>query len=237
MFFSLLWNKKGTVALVGILVAALSFLALIVLEKPFKVRTDFLITQNSSNSQDLYALSRSAEYVSKVLSEAAYSERFIEAVVETGKVPSTFLPTNKKDRLEAWAQEVKVQKNLELGMVQVEVLGNDQMEASRISQAIAEVMTQKNILFRGGDEKAVDVRILSGPIVDRNPSVQEMVLVVIGGFLFGSLLTLLNIFAKQQRGIRTASMPAYGQSTPAFPEFFEPNYQPLTPLAQRSSRE
>lgn len=191
-------NKIGFIILVSLFIAALSFLFLIFSEKAYKVRTDFLVTQNNATSQDFYALSRSSEFIGKVLSEAVYSERFIDAVVETGKVSASSMSSDKKVKLEDWAKEVQVNKKLDLGMIQIEVYNNDQREAVRVSQAIGEVLTQRNNLFRGGDEKSVDVRILTGPIVERNPSIVQLVVVVIGGFLFGTLLSLTWIFIRTE---------------------------------------
>lgn len=197
-FIAAVRRNIGMVFLTAVFVAAASFLFLVVFEKSFMVRTDFLITQNNPNSQDFYAMSRSSEYIGKVLSEAVYSDRFIDAVIETGKVSSNFLPLDRNDRLEEWAKRVNIRKNLELGIIQVEVFDNDQKQAGRLSQAIADVMTQRNNLFRGGDEKSVEVRILSGPIVEKNPSASRLVLAAIGGFLFGGLLALLRIFVKTE---------------------------------------
>ena len=197
-FFTLAKKKLSTIVLVAVATAALSFVFLIASEKSFKVRTDFLITQNNPNSQDFYAMSRSSEYIGNVLSEALYSDRFIDAVIATGKVQPEFLPLDKNDRIKAWAKEVNVKKNLGLGILQIEVLNNNQKDAIKISQAISDVLTQKNILFRGGDEKSVDVRILSGPIVESNPSITALLLVTVAGFLFGGLMSLFWIFVKEE---------------------------------------
>lgn len=197
-FWGIAKSRKGFIILTSTVVAAASFLFLIFSEDAFKVRTDFLVTQNNANSQDFYAMSRSSEYVGKILSESVYSERFLDAVFETGKVAPSSLPSNKKDKLDQWSKEVRVKKNLELGMIQIEVFNDDQKEALKTSQAIADVLTQKNILFRGGDEKSVDVRILTGPIVESNPSIMQLVVIAIGGFFFGTVLSLLWIFVRRE---------------------------------------
>lgn len=182
----------------SLIIAVASFLFLVFTEDAFKVRTDFLLTQNNTGSQDFYAMSRSSEYVGKVLSEAIYSERFVDAVVETGKVSASSMSADKKVKLENWAKEVKINKKLDLGMIQVEVFNDDQREALRVSQAITDVLTQRNNLFRGGDEKSVDVRVLTGPIVERNPSIMQLVAVAFGGFFFGGMMSLFWIFIRTE---------------------------------------
>lgn len=182
-------QKKGTIILSGVLVAALSFLFLVVSQKNFKVGTDFLVVQNQSGAQDFYSLSKSAEYIGKILSEAVYSELFIDEMVKTEKVSSEFLPFDKKDRMDEWKKIVKVNNNPQLGILEVETFGNNQKETLAISEAISQVLTTKNNLFRGEGQN-IDVRILSGPILEKNPSFSDITLIMIGGFLAGILVSI-----------------------------------------------
>ena len=95
-FLALVKRKVGIIVLLGILVAALSFLFLVVSQKNFKVSTDFLVVQNQTSGQDYYSLSKSAEYIGSILSESIHSEAFINEVVKTGKVDNEFLPFDKR---------------------------------------------------------------------------------------------------------------------------------------------
>ncbi len=180
-------QKRGVIILSGILVAALSFLFLVVSQKNFKVGTDLLVVQNQSGAQDFYSLSKSAEYIGKILSEAVYSELFIDEVVKTEKVNSEFLPFNKKDRIDEWKKIVKVSNNPQLGILEIVTFGNEQKETLAISEAISQVLTTKNNLFRGEGQN-IDVRVLSGPILEKNPSFSDITLIMIGGFLVGILV-------------------------------------------------
>jgi hypothetical protein len=51
------------------------------------------------------------------------------------------------------------------------------------------VITQKNFYFRGGDEKSVEVRMISGPINEQNPTAGKILFAVLSGFAAGFLLT------------------------------------------------
>ncbi len=183
--FRLLGEKKGGLLLAGIFVAAVSFFAVTALSPRVKVTTDFMVVQTNMQSQDFYSLFKSSEYLGKVLSESIWSERFINAVIETGKVSKEFLPFDKSERLKAWRGMVSVEKNIELGMISVTVKSDTDREAGKVMQAITDVLITKNVEFRGGDEKAVEIRILSGPITDRNPSPKELVVIIALGFLVG----------------------------------------------------
>ncbi len=183
--FALLRSKIGTLILWGLLFGALGFFGLIMTEKPFQTRMDFLVVQTNASNQDFYSLFKSSEYLGKVLSESVYSERFVNALIETGKVNSEFLPFDKQQRLATWRNMVAVQNNLELGIISVTVKGDRDRDVARIMDGIAQVLTEKNSLFRGGDDKSVEIRVLSGPILERNPNMKKIIEVVLGGFLAG----------------------------------------------------
>ncbi len=182
---ALLWEKKGSVFLFGFFIAAAVFFTETLISPRYAVRTDFMVLQ-SSGSQDFYTLFKSSEYLGKILSESMYSERFINAVIETGKVSERgFLPTDKRARLKAWRSMVSVEKNIELGILSVTVKSDTEREASKTMEAISDVLINRNHEFRGGEEKAVEVRILSGPIADRNPTPKELVILSLLGFFAG----------------------------------------------------
>jgi hypothetical protein len=196
-------SKISTIILVSFLCAALSFTALITLSKNFRSGTDFLIIQNQSDTQDFYSMLKSTEYLGSVLNESVYSDKFVDAVVETNKVDADFLAKSynistqdKKGRLDAWANMVSVKRNTAAGIMHIDVINDDKKVATAVSSAIADVLTQKNVLFRGGDEKSVEIRVLSGPIVENNPSIKQMVLTSVAGFVAGLSLMLMWTFVQ-----------------------------------------
>lgn len=196
-------RKWGSLLLAGLLAGSLSFFALVFFSKHFKVTTDFLVVQTgTSQSQDFYSMLKSSEYLGKVLSQSVGSEKFIGAVVETGGVDGNFLPGNPKDRLEAWEKMVKVTNNPDVGSLHIEVLGDSDRETLRVAQAVGQVLTEKNMLFRSGDEKSVEIRTLSGPIVEKNPNMERMILVAMIGCVFGMSTFLLGALICAERRSR-----------------------------------
>ncbi len=204
----LLWllrKKFGIILLIGALFVALGFFGLIVFTKPFQSQTDFLLVQTNTQSQDFYTQFKSSEYLGNVLSEAIYSERFIDAVVETGNVNKEFLPFDRKDKLDAWKKMVDVQKNLNLSIIVVTVKSDTERDVNRITAGISQVLVEQNSLFRGGDEKSVEIRILSGPIIERSPSMTKMIEVLVTAFFAGIFVTALLIVVRYE--LRFKSLP------------------------------
>jgi len=194
------WLKLGkeslkALVLSGMLVSALSFVALVITQKNFRATSDLLVVQNQNGFTDYYALSRSAEFLTNVLVEATYSEKFISEVENTKLVSSTFLAGDKIERLKEWENIVKITRNPSLGMIHIEVFTNDQKQGVEISNAIVSVLTNKNFLFLGKGQD-LDMRVLNGPIWEKNPSITSIALAVIGGFLVGVLLAIVWVYYK-----------------------------------------
>lgn len=192
----LIGEKKGSILLAGIFIAAVSFFVTAVTAPRFKVTTDFMVVQANSQSQDFYTLFKSSEYLGRVLSESIWSERFINNVFETGQVSKETLPFDPYERLKTWRKMVSIDQNTELGMLTVTVKADTEKQASKVMQAVSDVLINKNVEFRGGDEKAVEIRVLSGPIIERNPTPKELVFIVVAGFLAGASLMILRVTLK-----------------------------------------
>ena len=210
-FMALVRQKLGSIILLGILLSALSFLFLVSNERNFKVSTDYLVVQNSSNSTDTYALAKSAEYIGRILAEGMRSELFINEVIKTGKVNPEFLPFDKKEKLKNWEKMVRVEQNANLGIISVSVFNDSQRQAAGIAEAVSEVLTTKNNLFRG-EGQHIEVRILSGPVVEKNPSLADIIAAAVAGFVFGSFVSVVFIYYKTPGKTKTyGSSAAFGQ--------------------------
>lgn len=189
----------GMIAIVGLLIGALSSFGLIVTQKNFRANSDILVVQNQQGFSDYYALSKSAEYLTGVLVESIYSEKFLEELDATKIVSTDFLPQNKLDRLKEWSKIVKISKNSSVGILNIEVFGDNQKQVMEISNAVLAVLTTKNSLFLGQGQN-VDIRVMSGPIFEKNPSIANIFLAGFGGVVIGILLSLLWIFYETELG-------------------------------------
>lgn len=196
-FLNLAKTRVKTTILAGLLVSALSFLLLVTTQYNFRAGSDLLIVQNQNGFTDYYALSKSADFLTSVMVESAYSEKFISEVKNVNAGATAFLPANKLDALKKWESMVKISRNPNLGIVRVEVFGADQKQVTDLSNAIIQVMTTKNFLFLGSGQN-LDVRILSGPIWEKNPTIVNIAVTMISGFLVGIVLSLMWIYFRAQ---------------------------------------
>ncbi len=190
-------KELGIIILMGLLAGALSFTALVVSQKNFRASSDLLVVQNQNGFSDYYALSKSADYLAGVLVESIYSEKFLDEIDSTKLVSGSFLPQNKKDRLDTWNKMVRINKNSNAGILNIQVFGDSQKQVVEVSTAILEVLKTKSFLFLGRGQD-IDIRILSGPIYEKNPSLTSIALAVGGGFFVGVLLTLMWVFYRAE---------------------------------------
>lgn len=197
-FLATLRHNFGSLVLSGLFFAALSFALLIVTEKNFKVQTDFLVVQNQSSAQDIYMVSRANEYIAGTMEEAVSSELFINEAIATGIISKETLPFDRQNRLDAWKKMVNVSRSFQGNILTVEVRDNSRATALKVSDAVNEVLLKKNQLFRSGAPEDVQVRILSGPIDERTPSLSLIFFTAGNGFILGVLVLAVYI------GIREA---------------------------------
>ena len=179
------------VMLFGVLLAALTFWGAIIANKNFQARADVLIVQNQNGYSDYYALSRSADYLSQVLTESIYSERFIQKVAEKNIVNiDNMLPKDKSEKLKKWNQMVEVTKKSDTGILSIETYGVTPTEAIQTSEAVLKVLTEDYYIFLGRGQD-LDVRVLSGPILEKTFGTLSLTFIIFGGFVIGCLIAII----------------------------------------------
>jgi capsular polysaccharide biosynthesis protein len=183
--------------LAGMFLGAVSFLTLVATQKSFKSSLDLLVVQNQTGSADYYTMSRSADYLTNIITESVYSEKFLSEAFATGKISSSLLPRDNAERLKEWQKIVSVKKNSNVGILNVNIFADTQNQAAEISAAVADVLQNKNSLFLGQGQN-LEIRILSGPIIEKNPSVSQIALASVGGMVTGTLLFLLFVIYREE---------------------------------------
>lgn len=190
-------NELKYILMAGLFLAAVSFFLIVVTQKNFRAKTDILVVQNKEGYSDFYAMSKSSEYLTGILTESVYSEKFLDEMMASKIISSSFLPTDKVERLKEWQKIVKVSKDSSVGILSIEVYANSQKQATEISGAILDVITNKNNLFLGNNQ-GVEMRVLSGPIVEKNPTPTQIILVIAGGFVIGMFLMVMRIYYRNE---------------------------------------
>jgi capsular polysaccharide biosynthesis protein len=203
--FTTILKKYAAVGIVaGIVVSIIAVLTAYALQEKYRADADLLIVQKDSENKDFYTAFKSSEYIGNVLANAVGSERFLDAVAESGALDLRSLPSDKSGQLKAWRSMVSVKKNLELGVLSVSVKADDERVASRIASGVMQVLMEKNSLFRGGDDGSIEIRVLSGPITEQNIDMKKLIEIISGGFFSGFLTVMFLVVARNEARVRYA---------------------------------
>ncbi len=182
--------------LAGMLVGAFSFLFLVTTQKNFRSKTDVLISQNKSGA-DYYSLSQSANYLTNILTQSMYSEKFLDEVETKSNFPAISLSNNKAQQIKEWQKIIQIKNNSHIGIMHIEIFGDTQDQTKAISEAVLDVLLNNNSFFLGQNQN-INIRVLSGPIVEKNPSFLQIMITSGGGFVIGVLLSLLFLIYKKE---------------------------------------
>ena len=191
-------KKIAILLLAGALLAAGSFLFLVISQKNFRADTDILIAQNQANVSNYYAYSQSADYLTSLLTQSIYSQKFLSEVGASGKVSSPFVFGDSTQQLKEWKKIVAIKNNSNLGIMSVTIYADSSQQATEISNAVVNVLTNDNSFFLGQGQN-VGIRILSGPLVEKNPTFSQIAMSAGGGFVIGVLLVLLWEMYREER--------------------------------------
>ena len=183
--FSLMEGNKGNLAFAGLFGATLVFLSLVFFANDYSVQTDYLVIQESADKQDFYTLSKSVEYSGNILKEAVASDLFFSEAVKTGYFNAGAFSSNERDRLKEWRKSITVGQRSGAGILEVTVKRSSQVEAVGIARAVSDVLIQKNNMFRSGTPESITIKTISGPIVEQNPTVKNLIAGVVAGMLLG----------------------------------------------------
>ena len=104
-----------------------------------------------------------------------------------------------------------VSRGPELGIFSVEVIGDNQKEAVRISQATADVLVNNNKIFLGENQN-VEIKVLTGPITENNPGLETIALVLAGGMILGVLFGFVWVYFRNEINFQPEIVDEYEES-------------------------
>ncbi len=177
-------QKAWSIILVGLITSLVAAFFLLFTQPAYRADMNFLITLKNATDKDYYTVSRSAEYVGKALSEVVVSEQFLEMTFEKNLLDRKEFPVDKKERLKQWNEMVSVSRGSDFGFLKIRIFGESSRESQRVAKAVSEILSTNTENFLG-ENSSVEMKVLSGPIVERNPSFSELIAAGLGGLFLG----------------------------------------------------
>lgn len=211
-------QKKWLIFWLIVLGAILLFDLAVIQTPEYRAVSKVLVIQKQMANQDIYAISKSAQYLTQVLKEGIYSDSFIEKIFASPyNIQRGDFPLDAKEQRKEWKKDVKVIILQDLGAMEIQVFYPDKDKAEKISQAILAILKENHQFYHGGGDN-VEVRILDNPLVSKNPARPNLWLnAAIGaviGLVIGLMLALRKPGLVEQKSIEA---PSLDRTTIAYP--------------------
>jgi len=192
----LIYQKKWLVFWLTVLGAVLFFDLIVIQEPQYKASSKILVVQKQVAGQDIYTISKSAQYLTRILKEGIYSDVFFEDVLQSSyQVEITDFSSQLKERRKEWQKSVKVSAVRDLGVIEIDVFYPQREKAEQIAWAITDTLEKNHQFYHGGGQN-VEVKVLDNPLVSQNPVSLNLWLSSILGGLVGFLIGLSIIISK-----------------------------------------
>lgn len=177
---------------------AVLFFDLLVIQPPkYKASSSILVVQEQIGGQDIYSISKSAQYICQVLKEGIYSDSFFDKVIESPyQIEISDFPKELKQKRKEWQKNVKVQIVRDLGLMEINVFYSNKEKTKNLSMAITDVLKNNHDFYHGNKEN-VELKILNNPLVSEKPVSINLWFGTLFGGLLGFCSSLFWIFRKK----------------------------------------
>ena len=192
-FKNLVKSKKGTIFSLSFLLIVLVIIVSLLGGLKYSAESKLLVVQNTGNT-DAYSVSRSNEYLGKLLSEVVYSGSFFNLVINNPqyKVAQEYFSGTYSERLKLWRKTISTKTLADTGIIEVSVYHPNPDQARLISLAVNDVLINNNSNYHGGS--GVKVNILDQPLVSNYPDQPNLVFNFIFSLVLGIFLSLIFIY-------------------------------------------
>lgn len=193
----IIYQKKWLIFWLTILGAVLVFDLMVIQTPQYQASSKILVIQKQVAGQDIYSISKSAQYLCRILKEGVYSDSFFDKVIEsTDNIKLADFSSQLKERRKEWQKTIKVKILRDLGVMEIDVFWPEKEKAGQISQAIIQTIVENHSLYHGA-AKNVQVRVLDNTLVSQKPISINLWLGTILGALFGFLIGLAWVLRKK----------------------------------------
>ncbi|MFH1367318.1 MAG: Wzz/FepE/Etk N-terminal domain-containing protein [Patescibacteria group bacterium] len=182
---NLINQKKWLILWLTILGAVLAF-DLAVIQKPkYEASSRILVVQKQAEGQDIYTISKSAQYLTGILKEVVYSDSFFDKVILLAPdIGKSGFSDKIKERRKEWEKSVKVSIVRDLGEMKIKVYSSNKDQSEQIDRTITEVLEKEHGFYHGGGDN-VQIKVLDYPLVSDQPVSTNLWLATILGGLIG----------------------------------------------------
>lgn len=193
-------RKWQTVVAFTLVFAALALVVSVALPQKYKAEQRLLLVQSYAEDVDPYAATRSTEYLTNLLTEVMYSEKFLTDVTQSGfGVSEDLFPELPKKRKNFWEKTLRTRVVGDTGIIEVNIYHTDQYTADQLALAVGHVLRDShgNYHSRGN---AVVIQTIDQPTVSPRPVQPNIPLASGAGAVLGFIagLSFIYLFPRKE---------------------------------------
>ncbi|MCU0680514.1 MAG: hypothetical protein MUF50_04405 [Planctomycetes bacterium] len=192
-FIQLAFNRKKTIFSFVIIFLVIALIFTFSQPLKYEANSSLLIVQESK-ALDPYSLSKSNEYLSKLLAQVVYANTFFaQAVNSNNAIDKKYFGDNAVKQQKTWQKTVSTKSIAETGIIKVSVFHKDKNQVKQIASAINTLLINQNNNYQGfGD--SVKVSVIDQPIVSNYPTKPNIPVNVVLSLVLGFIFSLIYIY-------------------------------------------
>ncbi|MFH1225967.1 MAG: Wzz/FepE/Etk N-terminal domain-containing protein [bacterium] len=194
-FYDYWYNFKmhwWLVLLLVVLITGLAFTLTIIQPLKYRSTAQVLVGLRFQPGMETSTASKSAEYLSNLLSEVVYSGSFMKEVLKSPNITDDY-GQNPMKRKKNWVRAIRTKVIGDTGIIVIDAYHQNQAQAGQLAQVVAKVLIDQSSQYHGQGNQ-VFVRLLDEPLTTNYPVKPNLILNVIFGFIIGWLFGLAVIY-------------------------------------------
>lgn len=204
--FVLIKAKKKLIILSTLVFVVLGMAVSLMQPLRYSSSLKLLVVQKAGATYDPYAMSKSTDYLSQLLSKVAYSNLFFGRVLASDlSIDSNYFGNGIKERAKRWSKAINVKSIKETGIISIEAYQPNREQAEKIARATALTLMTQHANYHGMGE-GVMIRLLDEPITSNYPDQPNLLLnflvSLFAGLAFGVAWAYLQAPSQHQRQIQ-----------------------------------
>ncbi len=186
-----------TAVFFGVVVGLLAMIvAPVIFPLKYAAETRILVTPHSIAGVDPYTSSKAAERIAQNLAEIVNTSEFFTRVISVSVgVDPNYFPKEELGRRRLWQESVEASSIYNTGILRVVTYHPDKTQAEALATAVAYVLTQSGNDFA---VSAADFRLIDRAVASKYPKKPNFPAIGVGGFLFGTVASLLYLRPKKR---------------------------------------
>ena len=198
---NLVKRKWQAVILFMLLLAALAFVISVFQPQRYKAEQRLLLVQSYGEEVDPYAATRSTEFLTGLLSEVMYSEKFLSQVIASGYgVSDNLFPELPKKRKKFWKKTLRTRVIGDTGIMEVLVYNTDRYTTEQIALAVGHVLSTEHGQYHSRGN-AVTIQTIDEATTSLRPAQPNIPLNTLAGAVLGVIAGLAFVYLFPKREI------------------------------------